>query len=520
VEADVCVIGAGPVGLTVARALSEKCRTVVLLERGGTQTSSPTEDLDIAFDRGPYRGATSGRAFGPGGTSALWGGQLLPMREADLDARAQIGAPHWPISYADLEPHFLTLESWLKVMPGTFGLDYARRVGHPLAQLSWGQWSPRFSKWIPLGRRNLQTAFSPVLARLPSLREFLNARVCEWKLEQGIQVQRVTEITARSPMSRGLRVSAKAYVICAGALESARCVLELNDAAGGLGSGVEQWAGRNLHDHLSIRLARVRILDHPAFCRLFAPSFVGSTMRSLRMELDPRFMEDRGLPALYTHFVAQSPPNSGFAVLRESLRAFQRHDVGTALRGFVRLPAVLPGLARIAFDRFVRRQLSFPRDAEVFLHYDAEQSPSSENRVRLWRERPGTQGRLDISWSPRCDIPRLSREVKEAFDSFWERNGLGSLASIEPLESAFDPETAMLNLYDIYHPAGTARMSADSGYGVVDPNLQVYGTGNAFVVGSAVFPSMGAANPTFTAMALGLRLAEFIHRRFLQCRIP
>jgi choline dehydrogenase-like flavoprotein len=27
-----------------------------------------------------------------------------------------------------------------------------------------------------------------------------------------------------------------------------------------------------------------------------------------------------------------------------------------------------------------------------------------------------------------------------------------------------------------------------------------------------VFPSMGAANPTFTAMALALRLAEFIDR--------
>jgi choline dehydrogenase-like flavoprotein len=55
-------------------------------------------------------------------------------------------------------------------------------------------------------------------------------------------------------------------------------------------------------------------------------------------------------------------------------------------------------------------------------------------------------------------------------------------------------------------------MSLDSKTGVVDPNLLVHGTSNAFVAGSAVFPSLGAANPTFTAMALGLRLAAFIDR--------
>jgi choline dehydrogenase-like flavoprotein len=69
------------------------------------------------------------------------------------------------------------------------------------------------------------------------------------------------------------------------------------------------------------------------------------------------------------------------------------------------------------------------------------------------------------------------------------------------------------NLYDIYHPAGTTRMSSDPELGVVDANLLVHGATNTFIAGSAVFPSMGAANPTFTAMALGLRLGETINRR-------
>jgi choline dehydrogenase-like flavoprotein len=54
-------------------------------------------------------------------------------------------------------------------------------------------------------------------------------------------------------------------------------------------------------------------------------------------------------------------------------------------------------------------------------------------------------------------------------------------------------------------------MSIDPAHGVVDVNLKVHGTSNVYVAGSSVFPSMGAANPTFTAMALALRLAHFIH---------
>jgi choline dehydrogenase-like flavoprotein len=53
-------------------------------------------------------------------------------------------------------------------------------------------------------------------------------------------------------------------------------------------------------------------------------------------------------------------------------------------------------------------------------------------------------------------------------------------------------------------------MAVDPALGVVDTNLRIHGTSNAYVVGASVFPSMGAANPTFTAMALALRLAEFI----------
>jgi choline dehydrogenase-like flavoprotein len=46
--------------------------------------------------------------------------------------------------------------------------------------------------------------------------------------------------------------------------------------------------------------------------------------------------------------------------------------------------------------------------------------------------------------------------------------------------------------------------------GVVDPDCRVHGVANLYVAGSSVFPTSGYANPTFTIVALALRLADHL----------
>jgi choline dehydrogenase-like flavoprotein len=60
------------------------------------------------------------------------------------------------------------------------------------------------------------------------------------------------------------------------------------------------------------------------------------------------------------------------------------------------------------------------------------------------------------------------------------------------------------------HHMGTCRMGVDPATSVVDPQLRIHGVRNAFVLGSAVFPSGGAAQPTLTIVALAFRLAEHL----------
>ena len=60
------------------------------------------------------------------------------------------------------------------------------------------------------------------------------------------------------------------------------------------------------------------------------------------------------------------------------------------------------------------------------------------------------------------------------------------------------------------HHMGTTRMGDDPKTSVVDRNCRVHSVDNLYVAGSSVFTTGGHANPTFTLVALALRLADHI----------
>jgi hypothetical protein len=498
--------------LTLARALIERGYQVAVLEIGGAAAGVPSKSNPIHFDRRVYRGASDGRGIGLGGTSSLWGGQLLPVRPEDLLARTQINAPAWPIPYADIAPHFQELQHFFGIRSGAFDLGCLRDRSHPLRNLDYTDWAPRSSKWVGFGKRNIATAWRSHFNTTPGVQVWLNAESRVWRLSPGQTDRAVQEITAQSTLGHTLRIQPKRVVIAAGALESARIVLEMNTSERFLSAGASELAGRFLHDHLSARIARVQIVDRDRFQKYFAPVFEGPTMRSLRMELAAHVLESEGLPSLYVHFVSQAPDNSGFAVMRELLRSIQQRNIRNTLTAAMRSPRAVPDILELIYGRLVKRRLEFSARGEIFLHADFEQAPRHENRVYLGE--PGSDGRstMHINWDLSPETPHVVRRVQYYFDQFWKRNSLDRIATLQFIDPGDDPECWANNVYDIYHPAGTTRMAADPAHGVVDENLKIHGTSNAYVVGSSVFPSMGAANPTFTAMALALRLAEFIDR--------
>jgi len=510
VMTDVCIIGAGPAGLSLGGALVEHGMKVVILDAGPATPEIRDDPPDLVFDRREYRGATRGRAHGFGGTSSLWGGQLLPVRAEEMAARPHIGAPAWPIDHEEIARYFPRLDSLLNVTSLPFELTAGGRAKSPLASLNWEGFEPRISKWIPFAGRNLASAWWPSLSRTGRAEAWVNATVVGWDSTARADTLSTERLCAEAPNGNTLEVRPRSVAICAGALESPRLAIELLQARAGA-----DVLGRFLHDHLSVRVAELEIADRSGFVTLFCPSFQGSTMRSPRLELASAVAKSAGVPAMYAHFVVEAPDDSGFAFVRDALRSFQRNQPAVALRQIARLPGAIPDLAEIAWWRAIRKRLTLPAGARVYVHVDFEQPPIADNRVHVEKRRLSEpRGRLHVDWDLPLDPSGIVGVMTEQLQRFWRTNQLDRFASLHLNDPSDLARAWPTNTYDIYHPAGTTRMSRTPLEGAVDSDLMLYGSDNVYVLSSSVFPSMGSANPTYTLMALGLRLSSHLAGRF------
>ena len=111
---DLCVVGGGPAGVTVARTAAGAGLSVGLMEGGGLDFSQASQDL--------YAGEVIGRDYFPldatrlryfGGTSNHWGGRCRPLEESDFKPHGFYPLSGWPISKADLDPYAKETDSIL-----------------------------------------------------------------------------------------------------------------------------------------------------------------------------------------------------------------------------------------------------------------------------------------------------------------------------------------------------------------------------------------------------------------------
>ena len=509
-QRQVCIIGAGTAGIFLAKLLRERGLGVVLLEAGDARARSPEERGEVCAQSGiPYRGANAGRSFGLGGTSVLWGGQMIPLTAADMDGRPALGITPWPIGYGDLAAHLPAVRRLLRLPADSVEGEQAltARFFPGLSRLD-ADFELRLSQWLPFGMRNFAQAFAAPMSSDPEVEVWLNTAVVglEWSAERG----RVVAVRARSPNGRSLTVRPEVLVVCAGALESTRLMLAFDEAAGGLLTADGAPLGRYFADHLSVVCGRFDGLDWRRYNLATAPIWAGGVMRTPRLELAPAAQRRLALTSAFAHFTFWTDGDTGFDVVRTLLRQRQgeRPPMDLSPR---RLWRAVTDVSAMAYWRGVHRRLWIPRLAELLLQVDIEQRPNWDSRLSL-ADAVDALGRkrLRIDWRIQPEDIRVIRTVAERTLHAWEASALAAVARLRlTLPEAFDAFDA---LYDVYHPTGTLRMGADPRDSVVDPDLRVWPLENCFISSTAVFPSAGSANPGLMHLALTARLAGHIGR--------
>jgi choline dehydrogenase-like flavoprotein len=538
VETDICIIGAGAAGITLARELRDRPEQVCLLESGGLDYEEQAQSLYAGENIGvPYFPLKESRGRYFGGSTNLWGGWSRPMDESDFEHRPWMPYSGWCFSKAELDPYYERAQVACHLGPYAYDFDSWQDA---LAQQQRRQLpfsSDRLATYlwqiIPSTHLRFGEAYQAEIEQASNITTYLHANVLE--IETTDSAQAVTRLRVASSDGKQFYVAAKVFVLAAGGIENPRLLLASNRVqSAGVGnqhdlvgrffmehpyliSGKLQlsrpallYAGRNCQideTFLAAALAlskevqeREQLLNFSARLLPYEEEWVQALKRLKRLG-KPRTVGHQAFPKLQEH---KEQRRKHFPTIKEG----NKHEDTSVIQDLAIAIGSVDRIAAKAVNKLRKKPASKqPQLCET--HLIGEQAPNPDSRITLSRDRDKLgMNRVQLDWrlSPidKYTIQRSQQLIAEEF----ERSGLGTM-QIE----LDDDDASWESLRGSYHHIGTTRMSSNPREGVVDEHCQVHGIHNLYIAGSSVFPTSGLSNPTLTIVALTIRLADRIKQQ-------
>jgi choline dehydrogenase-like flavoprotein len=513
VECDLCIVGGGAAGISLALELADTPLSIYLLESGGLRHERDVQALlEGEFVGGPYPELHETRLAALGGATALWAGYCRPLDAIDFEARDWIADSGWPFGPEELEPYYRRAHALCALGP----FDYDVENWETLTS----------SKGLPLPGPEITAAifhisplsFGPhyraALERMRNVTTVLHATAL--RLDADRDGNRVERVRAASPGGPNLEVTARKFVLAAGGIENARLLLLSGDSPERCIGNERGLVGRYFMEHgfanagsyvagdqvQSMALhfpTMVRLDDRD--CMVRSGFTIGSAqMRSERLRNGAVFFH----PAYESHPVFDTPEVTAMLEIWEKLR-------GRAVPGggVKRLKRALRAPARVAYAASRRLFVRPGRERSWRTRALFESAPRRDNRVTLSDERDVLgRPRARVHWRPDETDMHSVKRMHQLLDHALRRARLGRF------DCRLTDDESWVNAVEAgKHHMGATRMHTDAAHGVVDADCRVHGVHNLYVAGSSVFPTGGFANPTLTIVALAARLANHLRSR-------
>jgi choline dehydrogenase-like flavoprotein len=510
---DVIIIGSGAGGGTLARQLAPTGKRILILERGDWMNREALNwDAKAVFVDNRYISPDTwydadGRAFQPqvhyfvGGATKMYGAALYRLRREDFgELREYDGiSPAWPISYDEMEPFYSKAEQMYQVH-GVHGADptepYASapyphppvshepRIQQLFDDLKVAGYHPFPAPCgVMLNEQDIaaskcircQTcdgfpclvhakADAEVLGVRPAL-EFPNVRLLRnskvLKLTTGTDGRSVKEVVVeRDGEPETFR--GDIVVVSCGAANSAKLLLmSANDKhPNGLANGSDQ-VGRNYMYHNSMAVLAISKEPNPTF-----------------------FQKTMAINDFYFGMDGFDFPMGNIQMVGKSVGEMYKGEkpLETALAPL----GLLNDVAQHAVDFWL----------------STEDLPDPNNRVSV-----DNQGNITLSYTPNNQVPK--QKLYEKLKSMLQHIGMHRDHLI-PRNAYLKTEIPVAG---VGHQAGTCRFGRNPASSVLDVNCKAHELDNLYVVDTSFFVSIGAVNPSLTAMANAIRVGEHIAGR-------
>lgn len=490
IEGDLCIVGAGAAGITLALQWIGAGRRVLLVEGGGFDYDPRMQDLYRAENVGlPYYPLQAARLHYFGGTTGHWAGFCSTLDPLDFDVRDWVPHSGWPITRAELDPYYRRAHEILQLGPYEWTAQQWQRRDSTLIPFALDPsvaWT-KIWQFSPPARFGMLYRDTIVGARDVHL--YTHANVVE--IEANEAATAVDALRLRTLEGKEHHVRARRVVLACSTIQNARLLLASNrQARTGLGNA-NDLVGRFFMEHLEMPSGSLVTLGGaPPRTQMYSFVF-GRTKARGEIALSAGVQKEQ---RILNATVSLEPA----PLTEEGQSTFQW--------------ATPDVVSRMRTDRIVPEDA--PRDPvgprTFHLLTRQEQAPNPASRVTLGTERDALgMPRVKLDW-------RLTGIDRRSFRGFYEalgrelgRAGVGRLRMRDWVLQAADAPWPP-SLGGGWHHMGTTRMHADPKQGVVDVNGRVHGVANLYVAGAAVYPTAGCVNPTMTLVAMTLRLSDHL----------
>ena len=469
---DVCIIGAGPAGITLALRLAEAGWRVVLLEGGGHEYSPRSQAFYRCTSTGLELYAEETRLRYLGGTSNHWAGRCRPFTASDFANAPPVDLPGWPIPYGEIERY---LPAAMDIVDLPQGAEF-RTVNAGLGGDEFD--ADRFLLSPPT---RFAQKYAKALDETAGLDVFINCNCVDLDFDEASGQLKAAVVSDYARNRQ--RVVASTFILATGAIENARQLLNSTTLVGAGVIKKDGLTGCCLMEHLNVDMGTFILKDGQG--------------------TEPR--------QYYTTdtFVSEYRAGKG-NVSTTVLTDVQTYGRTAEVKHFLENLACEMGLAsKIDFVA----KFSCPGDGVISTMI--EQFPNAHSRISLLDEKDELGvSKVNVNWAlsatDRHTIKCIGSELAKQFAEM----GLGF---VKLNDYVYDTELA-LKVQPHAHHMGTTRMAASPEFGVVDTDCKVFGTDNLYVAGSSIFATGGASNPTMPLLQFALRLADHLDARLKAAR--
>ena len=329
------------------------------------------------------------------------------------------------------------------------------------------------------------TLYREEIVNAPNIHLILHANVVN--IRTHANKQSIAQVVVQNLNKKTFYVEADDYILATGGIENARILLAANnDQPNGLGNQ-HDLVGRFFMEHLELQHVAKAFIVHdkksfPLYFRL--PNVTNEHIMYAAFCLSEKLQYEKKLLncSMYLDYV-------------NTKEVREKHPFELALG------RVTTHLEKLPEKCGIDAQPTYIGGITV----RAEQRPHPDNRVTL----SAKTDRLGIPLS-NLTWDATAQDYQSLYDSVkYLGLELGRSAGGR-IQLAMNPEKPTNKCFGGPHHMGTTRMHDSPKEGVVDRNCKVHDLKNLYIAGSSVFPTGGYANPTFSIIALAIRLADHV----------